>query len=45
MMVYNNENHWVYELCQSFEIANNWKTLCFENWVCFRLQVRERKNA
>jgi hypothetical protein len=42
-MAYNTQNQWVYELCPSFGIINNYGTQRFGNWVCFRPQVRGEK--
>jgi hypothetical protein len=39
-MVYNTQNHWVYELCPSSAIllVNGKKTQRFGHWIYFRLQ-------
>jgi hypothetical protein len=41
-MVYNIQRYWVFGLCPSSGFfLNKWKTQRFENWICFRPQVRE----
>jgi hypothetical protein len=37
------QNCWVSGLCPSPGILNDYKSQCFENCICFRLQVRGRR--
>jgi hypothetical protein len=37
------QNYWVSGLCPSSGIINNYNAQRFENWICFRLQVRGKE--
>jgi hypothetical protein len=38
---YETQNYWVFGLCPTFDILNNYRTQHFGNRICFRPQVRE----
>jgi hypothetical protein len=39
-MVYNTKNYQAVGLCPSSGILKDWRKQRFENWICFRPQVR-----
>jgi hypothetical protein len=39
------QNYRVYGFCSPSAVLNNWKTQCFGNWTCFRIQVRRERET
>jgi hypothetical protein len=40
-IVYNTRNYWVFGLCPSSGVPEDWRTQCFGNWICLGPQVRK----